>query len=97
MDGRNLFESRAIKALGAKFAGPYPRPSVFISHSRLDKEKVRAVARALNASKVDYYFDENGVRKGPDDFIGLTERLITGLDYPDFVPTERSHRDLNFD
>ena len=34
-------------------------PGVFISHSRLDKEKARAVARALKASKVDYYFDEN--------------------------------------
>jgi hypothetical protein len=59
MDGRNLFESRAMKILGPKFAGSDPRLGVFISHSRLDKQKARAVARALEASKVDYYFDEN--------------------------------------
>src|SRR5207302_2068827 len=41
------------------FADADPRPGVFISHSRLDKEKARAVARALKASKVDYYFDQN--------------------------------------
>jgi hypothetical protein len=58
MNGRNLFESRATKILGAKFAGTHPRPGVFISHSRLDKEKARDVARALAGSKVDYYFDE---------------------------------------
>ena len=44
--------------LGAKFAGSDPVRGVFISHSRL-KEKARAVARALEASNVDYYFDEN--------------------------------------
>jgi len=59
MDGRNLFESSAVKILSAKLAGTYPRPSVFISHSRRDKKKARAVARALKASNVDYYFDEN--------------------------------------
>lgn len=59
MDGQNLFESRAMKLLGAEFASSDPRPGVFISHSRLDKQKARAVARALEASKVDYYFDEN--------------------------------------
>lgn len=59
MDGRNLFESRAMKILGAKSAGTLPRTGVFISHSRLDKDKARAVARALKASQVDYYFDEN--------------------------------------
>jgi hypothetical protein len=59
MDGRNLFESRAIRRLTAKIAAGYPRSGVFISHSRLDKEKARAIARALKESKVDYYFDEN--------------------------------------
>lgn len=59
MDGRNLFESRGIKTIDAKFAGPYPRADVFISHSRLDKQKARAVAKTLEASEVDYYFDEN--------------------------------------
>ena len=59
MDGQNVFESRAMKILGAKFVGTGPRLGVFISHSRPDKEKARAVARALKASKVDYYFDDN--------------------------------------
>jgi len=55
MDGRNLFESRATRMFDPKFASS----AVFISHSRLDKEKARAVAHALEASKVYYYFDEN--------------------------------------
>jgi hypothetical protein len=59
MDGRNLFESRAITRLTAKLVRTQPRPGVFISHSRRDKKKARAVARALKASNVDYYFDEN--------------------------------------
>jgi hypothetical protein len=58
MHGWNLFESRARKSV-TKLAATRPRPGVFISHSRLDKEKARALARALQASKVDYYFDEN--------------------------------------
>ena len=48
-----------MKSLGAKFAGGDPQPGVFISHSRLDKKKARAIARALKESKVDYYFDED--------------------------------------
>jgi hypothetical protein len=47
-----------MKILGAKFAGPDPRPGIFISHSRLGKGKARAVARVLEASRVDYNFDE---------------------------------------
>lgn len=58
MDGRNLFESRWI-SFGSKSASAGPRFGVFISHSRGDKNKARDVARALEASKVDYYFDEN--------------------------------------
>ena len=59
MDGGNLFESRATKTLDAKLAAPHPRPGVFISHSRLDKEKERVFDRASEASNIDYYFDEN--------------------------------------
>src|SRR5947209_1982984 len=59
MNGQNLFESSSMKILSAKLAGTYPRPGVFISHSSLDKDKARAVARALQASNVDYYFDQN--------------------------------------
>ena len=59
MDGRNLFESFATETFGGKLARGGPRTGVFISHSRLDKDKARAIARTLKASKVDYYFDEN--------------------------------------
>jgi hypothetical protein len=59
MDGRNLFEGRAIRRLTAKIAAGYAGPGVFISHSRVDNEKARAIARALKESKVDYYLDEN--------------------------------------
>jgi hypothetical protein len=58
MEGRNLFESRRI-IFGSKFASAGPRLGVFISHSRRDKAKARDVARALKASKIDHYFDEN--------------------------------------
>jgi hypothetical protein len=44
---------------GTKFASSDQHMAVFISHSRLDKEKARSIARALEASNVDYYFDEN--------------------------------------
>jgi hypothetical protein len=58
MDGRNFFESRGI-SFGRRSASTVPRLGVFISHSRRDKDKARDVARALEASRVDYYFDEN--------------------------------------
>lgn len=187
MNGRNLFENRFLRTFTSKSASPGAQLGVFISHSRLDKDKARDVARALKASKVDYYFDENDeelqladeqnddvkvvqcidngikacshllgiitentkeswwvpyeigratgctrkcghlideeveelpsyikaaeiltnrkelrdwlpsrVRKGPGDFIDLTERLVATLDYPDFIPTERSLDDLTF-
>ena len=47
------------KALEASPRAPVRVLGVFVSHSRLDKEKAREVAHALQASKVDYYFDEN--------------------------------------
>jgi hypothetical protein len=59
MDGRNLFKSRWMESFGSKSASAGPHLGVFISHSRLDKEKAREVADALEASQVDYYFDEN--------------------------------------
>lgn len=59
MDGRNLFKSRWMESFASKCASVGPRLGVFISHSRLDKEKAREVADALKASSVDYYFDEN--------------------------------------
>lgn len=59
MDGRNLFKTRRMESFGSKSASAGPRLGVFISRSRLDKEKARGVADALKASKVDYYFDEN--------------------------------------
>lgn len=59
MDGRNLFKSRWMESFSSKSASVGPRLGVFISHSRLDKEKAREVADALKASSVDYYFDEN--------------------------------------
>ena len=59
MEGRNLFESRWLESFGSKSASAGPHLGVFISHSRLDKEKAREVADALRASRVDYYFDEN--------------------------------------
>jgi hypothetical protein len=59
MDGRNLFKNRWMESFGSKSASAGPQLGVFISHSRLDKEKAREVAHALQASKVDYYFDEN--------------------------------------
>ena len=83
MDGRNLFESRVVKTLGAKFEGPHPRPGVFISHSRVDKEKARGVARALQASNVDYYFDENDeepqVADERDDHLKVVQCIENGI------------------
>ena len=58
MDGRNLFESGST-ILQQESASVGPRPGVFISFSRRDKDKSRQIARMLKASKVDYYFDED--------------------------------------
>lgn len=59
MNGRNLYESHANIVFRSRKASPDPHPGVFISHSRLDKDKAREIAKALGASKVDYYFDED--------------------------------------
>jgi TIR domain-containing protein len=58
MNGRNLFESRRRLAFGRRKVRAEPDLGVFISHSHLDKDKAREVAGVLQASKVDYYLDE---------------------------------------
>ncbi len=50
-----------MESFGSKSASAGPHLGVFISHRRLDKDKAQEVARALEASQVDYYFDENDV------------------------------------
>ena len=73
-----------MRIFGSKSVGAGPRPGVFISHSRLDKDKARAVARALKASNVDYYFDENDeelqLADEQNDHLKVVQCIDNGID-----------------
>jgi hypothetical protein len=83
MNGRNLFESRSQSAFRTGKASTGPQPGVFISHSRLDRDKAREVVRLLKGLRIDYYFDEGDedlrLADQRQDHTKVVDRIEAGL------------------